>query len=359
MSSGLQTINRTVQIWLFKADLPARIRLWRKLGKLLADGIPIVMALEALRDLRRKDEPMYMALNEWVIAMKNGKKFNEVIKDWVSSEERMLMMAGDQAGSLPQSMQSLIKVSEAKQKIKSAVISGISYPFTLLVVTFLGLYLFNYKIVPAFTQAVKGANWTGMASYVISFSSFMQEWYVWIVLIFVGLVVGMFVSMPMWASKSRVPFDRHVPYSIYRVMQGSSWLIALSALTESGLRLESAMEQLMNASSPWAKTRIRAAIKALKSGKSFGQALSHTGYEFPDREIISDLHIYASKGGFDQAIKTVAEDWINEAVERIQKLMQQVFNVSLVLLTVIIGFEVAGILSMQMQFSSNVRGTGF
>lgn len=351
----VQDLHRQAQMLLFKSDLEARVRLWRKLEKLLSDGIPIVAALQALRDLRPRGEAMHFALNEWAIAMANGRSFHQAIGGWVNSEEKMMVMAGDQAGALAQSLRSMIKVAQARQKIRGAVRSGLAYPTVLMLVTFGGLYLFSYKMVPAFTQSASGVAWTGMARTVVDVAGFVQGWLFWMLAMLVCLLTGVWVSLSQWAGRSRVRFDRHVPYSIYRVVQGASWIIALSAMIESGLRIESAMGHLMRSASPWAQERIGATLRALKSGFNIGQALSTTGYEFPDREIIADLHIYGGKSGFDEALKLIADDWISQSVEKIERLMKQVFNVALVTLTLVIAFQVTGLMALQMQFSSQVR----
>lgn len=351
-------LERKLNIFLFKMDVRGRIKLWRKLGKLLSDGIPIITALEELRDLRSKKEPMYLALKEWAAVMNNGKKFSDAVKPWVSTEESMLLLAGDQSGSLAQSMQSVVKVTKAKQSIKDAVLSGIRYPLFLIILAFAVMFMFSYKVIPAFAKASRGDKWTGMARTMIDVSHFMQNWLVWIALAAVILIVGVLVSMPKWSGPSRTAFDRYPPYSIYRITQGATWIIALSALIQAGMRIEMAMEQLMGNASDWARVRINAALRGMKSGKNLGQALVMTRFEFPDKEIISDIQVYSNKSGFDEALRIIGEEWITESVERIQELMKKVFSGTLLIAGAVIMFMLSGMLAMQMQLTQIIQQAG-
>jgi type II secretory pathway component PulF len=354
----LKDIERNVNIYLFKSDTNGRVKLWRKLSKLLSDGIPIITSLDELRNVRLKKDATYFALKEWAAVMKNGKRFSDATLDWVTSEEAMLLMAGDQAGALAISMQSVIKVTKAKQSIKSAVLNGIAYPAFLFILAFAVMFMFSNKIIPAFAKAARSDNWVGIARTMIDVSGFVQHWFVWMVLGVIILIAALLISMPLWSGPTRTIFDRYPPYSIYRIQQGASWLIAMSALIQAGVRIESAMEQLMAKSSNWAKVRIFAALRGMKSGKNLGAALVQTKYEFPDREIISDIQIYANKSGFDEALRIIGDEWITESVDRIQEMMGKVFAVALIFAGGVIAFMVAGMFAMQMQLSQLMQHAG-
>lgn len=335
----------------FKSDAKTRQRLWKKLSKLIHDGIPVIPALQEIRSLKKPTAPISIALEDWIRGLNNGKKISDAVKPWVSTEESMLIMAGEQSGTLDTALDSVVKVSKAKAEINSAVLAGILYPFFLVILAFGVLYLFGYKIIPAFTKAARGDAWYGVARLMIDVSSFVQHWLHWVLAFAVLLVIAFFVSLPRWNSRTRIVFDRFPPYSIYRVMQGSSWLIALSALVQAGVRIESAMEQLAQGASAWSAVRTSAALKGLRSGRNLGESLERSGYEFPDPEIISDIRIYATKSGFDEALKIIGNDWITESVDRIKMLMNLVFGLAMILVGGLIMFVVAGLIAMQLQLT--------
>lgn len=354
----LEEINKAFVRWQFKSDAKTRQGLWRKLAKLLRDGIPMISGLQEIRNLKKPSAPISVALDEWIRGMNNGRKLSDVILPWVSAEEGMLIVAGEQSGMLDEALDSVVKVSKAAAAIKGAVIAGLAYPTFLLVLSFGALYFFGFKIIPAFSKAARPDAWVGMARTMVNASAFIQNWLLWIAVLAVLIIVGFFVSLPRWNSSARVMLDRYAPYSIYRVMQGSSWLIALSALVQAGMRIETAIEQLARNAQSWARVRMDTALKGLRAGRNLGDSLERSGYEFPDREIISDIRLYATKSGFDEALRAIGDEWITESVERVKALMQVIFGVSMLLVGGVVMFIATGFVAMQMQLTQILQRAG-
>lgn len=347
----LDELNLKFAIFQFKGDAKTRQRLWKKLAKLIKDGIPIIPALTEIRGLKKPTAPISLAITDWIKGMNEGKKIADVVRPWVSTEESMLIMAGEQSGSLDTALDSVVTVSVARSQIKSAVVGGIAYPFFLFILSFCVLYLFAFKIIPAFTKAARGDAWHGVARVMIDTAHFVQNWIWYCAVAFIIIIVAFFVSMPHWNSSLRTKLDKFPPYSIYRVMQGSSWLIALSALVQAGTRIESAIEQLSSGTSAWASVRMQSALKGLRAGQNLGVALEMSGYGFPDPEIISDIRIYSTKSSFDEALKIIGNDWITESVDRIKALMAIVFGATMMLVGSLIAFVVSGLIAMQLQLT--------
>jgi type II secretory pathway component PulF len=337
--------------WQFRSNTKARQNLWKKLSKLLRDGIPIIAGLQEIRSLKKPTAPIAVAIEDWIRGMNNGRKLSDVIQPWVSAEESMLIIAGEQSGTLDDALNSVVKVSQAAAGIKSSVIAGLAYPTFLLILSFGALYFFGFKIVPAFSKAARPDAWVGMARIMIDAAGFIQNWLHWIAVAVVILVIAFFTSLPRWNSSARVVLDRYPPFSIYRVMQGSSWLIALAALVQAGVRLESAIEQLGQNASAWARVRSDAALKGLRAGRNLGESLQTSGYEFPDREIISDIRLYAAKSGFDEALRLIGDEWITESVARVKTLMNLIFGVSMLFVGGVIMFIASGFLALQLQLT--------
>lgn len=330
-----------------------RQSLWVKLGKMTSNGMSLLNAINEIRDRKIKagqsGHPVTLALMEWSRQLRNGQRLSGAIADWATDEEVMLIKAGEQSGKLETALNSTIEVMNAKKEIRSAVLGGILYPIFLFAIAFAVLYLFGFKIVPAFTNVVHGAEWKGLAHVMVKISEFTRSW-LWLVIVaIVGLVVAFFVSLPRFDGPLRIRLDRYAPYSIYRVMQGSSWLIATSALINAGLRNEAVLEQLMETASPWLKRRLHACLQGMRSGHNMGEALERSGYEFPDREIIADLGVYASLSGFDEALSNAGRQCLTESVVDIKLKMKVIFGVSILVVGAVIGIMVSGMMAMQLQ----------
>lgn len=343
------------KFWFKHVDHATRRRLWLKLAKLIANGVQILQAVDSIKDRRiaagGKGEPETLALEDWSTAMRNGERLSSAMQNWVTTEEMMLISAGEQSGTLDTALLSAARVMEARKRISAAVYSGLAYPFVLVLMAIGVLFLFGFKIVPAFTSALQGAEWHGMARVMIIISNIAHDW-LWLILpMFALLIVAFFMTMPRLDGPLRIKLDRYPPYSIYRVMQGSTWLIALSAMVEAGLRIEVALEQLAQNATPWLNRRIMACLSGMRSGYNMGDALARAGHEFPDREIIEDLGVYSSLSGFEEALSILGREWLDESVEQIESRMKIIFGVSLLLVGLLIAFLVSGMIAMELQMT--------
>lgn len=349
---NIESVNFAFNQYQFKSNTEARQRLWRKLGKLLKDGIPIIAGLKEIRALKKATDPISVAIDDWLRKMNNGSSLSDAIKAWVPSEEFMLIVASERSGVLEAGLTSVVKVSKAKAAISAAVYGGVIYPGFLILLAFAMMHMFSTKIVPAFTKAARGSDaWIGMARIAVDVASFMQVYLMWLLVAFVLFCILFLVSLSRWDSPLRTRLDRYPPYSIFRIMQGSSWLIALASLVEAGERIEDAVVLLADGSSKWARVRMNAALKGLRAGKNIGVALDKSGYGFPDREIISDIQLYSTKSGFDEALRIIGNDWVAESVDQIARLMKVVFMFALTAAGAVIIFVVSGLLSMQLQLA--------
>lgn len=338
----------------FKGNSGIRIRIWRKLAHLLSDGISLIESLRLIRKSMASQSAGYAALSAWIKGIENGRDLGVCVKDWVHSEEYMLIVSGESSGTLPASMMSIVKGMRAKAQIRSAIWGGLAYPIFLVILAFAFLWLLGFKLVPAFTSAVRmdEVQWFGFASVVITLADFVQNWLPAIGIGLAIVAVLFFVSLPIWNSGIRTVLDRYAPYAIYRILQGATWLIGMSALIQSGVRIEKALELTAGSATPWAKVRIVGALRGLRSGRSFGEALQETGYEFPSRDVVADIVVYSGHAGMDEALRKIGDEWLEESVLQIQQMMRVLFSVSLVFVGLTVLLTVLGVMDLQQQLSA-------
>ncbi len=350
---------RFAQFWFKNIDHAARRRLWLKLAKLIGNGVQILQAIDSIKDRRiasgGQGQPETMALMAWSAALRNGARLSRAMQGWVSVEEIMLISAGEQSGTLEASLKSAARVMEARKRIAGAVYAGLAYPFVLILMAISVLSLFGFKIVPAFTAVLKGTEWHGIAKGMIFLSNFARDWLWLVVPIIAGMIVVFFMTLSRFDGPIRTRLDRYAPYSIYRIMQGSTWLIALAAMVEAGMRIEVALEQLSASAGPWLKRRISTCLAGMRSGRNMGDALARAGYDFPDREIIEDLSVYSSLSGFEEALSMLGREWLEESVEQIESRMKVVFGISILIVGGLIAFLVSGMMAMELQMSQAMQ----
>lgn len=352
-------LNREFAIFQFKADSHRRIRLWRKLARMLSNGVPILTALEDLykrSKTKGAKHPDTIMFTEWMRALKNGEHLSVAIESWVPQSESMIISAGEQSGDLINAFESAISITAAGNEIRGAVISGIAYPMILFSLAIGLMWLFGTKVIPQFSRIVgDDSKWTGLAATTIKLSNFTQHYLIFVVIVvlaFIGLIIYL---LPRWDSQLRILMDKMPPFSIYRLTNGAAWLISLSALIRAGVRLEQALLKLSQHSGKWMKNRIAAALSGMRSGLPLGDALARSGYNFPDEEIIDDLIVYSKLSGFDEALSILGKEWIAEGVARIKGQMRILNGIAILFVAVVIAVEAGGIFAMQTQLQTIIK----
>lgn len=350
---SLDRFNYAWSLWNFKVSTQSRRRLWLKLSKLLENGVNIIQALESIRTRRLRsnsaNDPTVIAIGEWLKKLHNGASFSQAIANWVPDDERMLISAGENGGELESVLISTTEIMDGKSRIKSAILGGTIYPLVLICLAFGMLYLFGVKVIPNFSRIVPEDKWTGMAAFMVVLSKFVQNW-LWVFgVAFLSVVVAFVVSLPRWDGPLRTKLDKYMPYSLYRLSVGSSWLLSFAALVRAGMQAKVALQNMQVTASPWLANRLQACLRGVNSGYSVGESLELSGKGFPDLEIIDDLAVYSALSGFDEALSMLGREWIATGVEQVKVKMAILFSFAIVMVGGILSLMVSGMIAMQLQ----------
>jgi type II secretory pathway component PulF len=337
-----------------------RLRLYRKIGTMLANGLPLLRVLDELylrasAHGRRPSQPQAIALAEWKRAVQNGRTLAEGLRDWVPQAEQLVILAAEQSGRLEAGLAAVIDVVQAARRIRSVITGGAAYPLLLLAVVLCYVYLFAAWVIPEFARVSDPSGWRGAAQGLHLVSQWVQHWMAYAVLALVLLLAAVWHSLPRWRGSARLLADRLPPYSIYRMVSGSGFLFAFSALLSAGITVEKALLRLYECASPWLRERLEGALLGVKSGLNCGEALKNSGYGFPSPEIVDDLCVHAEYRGFPEALKTTADEWLNDGVERISVQMKFLNALAIAVLALVIAGLAGGLFSILQQLGASTR----
>lgn len=337
-----------------------RVRLYRKIAKMLANGLPLLRILEELRDRashngRKPDEPLAIVLDDCRRLVQNGRMLSEGLEWWAPKTERMILMAGEQSGNMEIALLALIDVVQAQRKIKAVILGGVAYPMAILFLIIVYIYMFGTRVIPEFTRIVDPSGWHGAAKSLYIMSLVVQNWMLYFVVALVLVLIGIAAAMPRWRGNVRVFFDRYAPFSIYRLVTGSGFLLAFSALQSAGVTVEKSLTRLAELADPWLRERLDGALLGVRSGLNCGEALRNAGYGFPSEEVIDDLCVYAEYRGFGEALKLLADEWMEEGIEQISVQMKVLNGFSIATLAIVIGWLVTGFFGIQHEIAAMTR----
>ena len=338
----------------------ARVRLYRKIAKMLTNGLPLLRILEVLRERashngRKPQEPLAIVLDDCRRQVQNGRMLSESLEDWAPRTERMILLAGEQSGNVEAALLAVVDVVQAQQRIRAVIVGGLVYPFSILVLILGYVYLFGTKVIPEFTRITDPANWHGPARSLYVMSEVVQHWMPAIVGTLVLALAGIGIAMPRWRGDLRVFADRFAPFSIYRLVVGSGFLLAFSALQTAGVTVEKSLSRLSDMADPWLRERLDGALLGVRSGLNCGEAMRNAGYGFPSAEVIDDLCVYAEFRGFGEALKVLADEWRDEGIEQISRQMKVLNGAAIIAMAAVIGWLVTGFFGIQHELATMTR----
>lgn len=351
-----------MQKWLFDLSVAfefnasERLRFYNKLSQLLENGVSLDVALQQLERLasKKRGSILPQLYGRWRRSVANGINFGKCLAPYIPNSEAILIETGADSGYLILAMKNAAQAVEQQGKVKKAIISSAAYPAVLTAMLIGAMVLASYQVIPTFDEIIPIEEWTGL-SYTVAVAAEFFRYYGWLIgLVMLLIIVGISISMPRWAGKSRIPFDGIVPWNFYRMWQGSAFLLSVSSLMNAGVKLdENSLSKLSKSADPYLQRRIKAIRKEMASGANFGDALARSGYNFPDQELISDMQIYASLRGFEDNITKITNDWVDGLIEEVQVAMKVVNTVVLFLIAIVIGMLILAFFGVFQQINSS------
>lgn len=331
-----------------------RIKFYNQLSMMLENRVMLVDALREMLNVASDNgkvrTTMTILLKSCFDALSEGKSFSEAMTPWVNANEVAVIAAGEQAGDLVSSFRDAIAMIESGAQVRSAVVGASIYPIVLISMLCVLLNIIGNSLVPKLSSVSDPTNWEG-AGYVLYVLGEFVIHYGKFALIGVAVMVIMIaLSFPLLGGKVRNILDKIPPWSLYRVIHGSIFMLNVSLLLRSGMMLQSALELLAKrAGSRWLRVRIRAVLDRIAGGSRFGDALRDSGYDFPDSAAINYLRLLSGLQGFDESMAKFARYWLEGTIAKVR-------SISRVFLIVAI-FSMGAMLVLVVTAVSDIEGS--
>ena len=352
---NLADINRYYAMIICRMSNGARLKIYRKLISLLRNRFSLMDALDRIRgiitnDGKNPDEPLALAILYWSRSLQNGNPFSVALEGWAPASERLMLSVGD-VSHLEGALENLIKVTEGTTKMKQPLVSAISYPMFLSMMTVLIIYAIGVYMVPPMMSAAPNTRWTGSARDLVQLSVWIQKNWLFAFSFLPTVFFLIYLTLGRWKGKTRSWFDNVPPWSLYRIFVGVTWMLAMAALVRAGTPVSQALRSLRHDASPYLLYRIDSALVFINNGDNLGEALNKTGLGFPDKEIIGDLRIYSEMDNFQGALDQMANEWLENSVTGISQKAAVLNMVATLFVSVAIAWAVMGTFSMQDQIT--------
>lgn len=335
-----------------------RLKIYRKIASLMKNRFSLMSALDMIHDSisdggKKNDEPMAIAIACWGRALNNGLPFSDALKGWAPDRERLMLSVGD-VSDLESALLNLIRVTEGSTKMIRPIISAIAYPTFLFLMAVLIIYGIGVYMVPPMLDAAPGTRWTGLARDLVGVSDWIKDYWILAFAALPTIMVIIYATIGIWTGSIRAMVDNIPPYSLYKVFVGISWLLALSALVKGGTPVSTALRALRRDSTKYLQERIDKTLIFINNGDNLGQALQKTRLNFPDKEVVADLKIYSELDNFEEALESLANEWLEESVYLIEQKAAILNMVAILCVAGVIAWAVMGTFAMQDQITSSM-----
>lgn len=335
----------------------ARVRFYNKLARAMERRQNIKQVLEKMRyRLELKADSRRLVLRRWIAELNNGSTFSAATEGFLPASERMMLAAGEVNGNVALGFRSAEYLATAARRIRGAMAGALAYPIGLLIMLGVLLYVASFKLLPIMEGILPVEEWPMLARGFHALTSYVQNFGLITVLLFlVGIVVAV-RTMPTWGGDLRAWLDGRIPpWTIYREIQSSSVLIALAAILDAGDPIDDAIEMQRRMAPPWLQKHLSNWLKNMRAGQPPGQA-ANTGLFGP--AVQEDLEDYTDSGSLEEAMKDIGKYVIEDTIERITKQAWILNGVILVLVTATLLWMYGSMTMIGMAIqSASSRGT--
>jgi type II secretory pathway component PulF len=344
----------------------ARIEFYEAMTLLMENGVLLNDALKEMYKVasdegRKPKNPRAIILYDCMMGVAEGRTLSTVLSAWVGPEECSLIAAGEKSGRLvddedgPGAFSQAIKVITAKRQIMAAILMATVYPTVLGALSVVLLNMVSTQLVPKLAKTTNPENWEGAAALLYAIAQFVTGYGKLALAGLLVLLAGIFGSLPYLRGDLRYYLDKVPPWSVYRMLHGSTFLLNVAVLLQAGIKLQDALALLSDTAKPWLKERIEAAKYGIGIGGNLGVALHKAGYDFPDRKAVQYLMILSNREGADKAIARFGDRWLGESIRKIQSTAKVALAMGVLLIGGLMLIVIAGAGGIQDAIQAGVR----
>lgn len=303
-----------------------RIELYDDFRQYLLDGLSALETFSKLIDNytrrgRNPGNPVGQILKECRDNLKSGFSLAESLREWIPDQELSIIESCDTAGRVADGFLNAIFIAEGTEKISRSIKSTLMVMTYMFSLSFSIVVMFCVLLVPVLKQNVPLEKWNFLQLGVWYFYVVVTEYWYLILTVMVAVSFVVFKSLSVWTGNIRFFFDKLPPYSIYKRLNGATFILNVNAMLSAGIPMETAINNMVSScQSPWLLERLDAIHSAIESGEdNLGTALDVTGYEFPGDAAIIKMKSLFETSNAEGSLKRFAGKWLDKTVSSVEK----------------------------------------
>lgn len=311
--------------------------------------------LIASKDGKKPKEGVALILMDIRKRLENGLTFGEAMEPWAPVDDVMVLNAIENSPDFAGSLSNYLELDKRRRAMIGKMIGGMMYPMILLLGAYALVVYFGNSVMPQLNDIYPMEKWAGPAYVLKLMAIFAQNYVVPVTAFIIIAFVAIILSLKRWTKYGRKFADRLPIYSIYRAYTGVNFLVAMAALTNGGMKVSNALDNLIPKSTPYVRRRLQLTKLGLLSGKNLGQALYDTKTDWPDPGINLNLKVFAQTQDLSASMDKISKESLNKTEKKMDKALAGLkFFAMMTVFGVLVGV-MAGIFTLQGQLGSEAN----
>lgn len=341
-----------------KLKLKSVVIFCRQLGTMIKAGIPIIQALEMLRNKadNAKSLRIFNRIYEDVQKGNSLSKSMEMQKGAFPNLLINMILAGELSGTLDDSLMRMADHYEKELKINSKIRSSSLYPIILGIVSIAVILLLVIFVLPTITAMFAAEDMPWTTKIILDFSYFLIN--NWLTIIVVLLLIFVTIRLSLNIHEIRVKFDKTKLFlpiigKLNQTIYSARCARALASLYSSGVQtidmLETTSQVLNNA---YLEEVFVDVIMSVSKGELISKAINDTSSFDP--MLSSMIYIGEESGSLGDILNSTADYFDNEADVALQRMVSLMEPIMIVVLGIVIGFIVISIIQPIFQMYQSI-----
>ncbi|MCD4485203.1 hypothetical protein LQR31_12015 [Chromobacterium vaccinii] len=269
----------------------------------------------------------------------------------VPADDLMVIGSGER-GDLPEALRFLARVVKIREGNAKAIKMAVALPIFLLILMSgvqLGVAI---GMMPIMEQIMPAERFPFIGKVLYYLSAAIRDFWFLIYGLPVLLGFAYFWSLPRWTGPLRNRLDRHLPYSVYRDLKASEFLVSLAALSQANTAVFDAVMLLERGATPWMRWHLARIRISLTANRSILKAMD-TGLF--SEEIFDRLSEYSERSNFEDGIRKIGLGTIEEIAEAIGERSAIMRNALVVMVGGFILLTIAGMMMTALEAGNQIQ----
>ena len=304
------------------ADLE-RVVLYKYLASRVRAGHDVGTSLDKLLATAylRKTARLKAVLTIAIQRFHNGAKLAESLNGYIPQIEHLMVMTGDQSGSLPATLAQLVDSIMRDRKMRRQFRKSLTPSVLLLAFGVAAIFGVALYVVPQYRSIVNPSEVHGLSAVVFSVATPVG---IAALVTVIGLLFGFAIWLARAARTVDAPWRRWIenipnsPFAFYRDWMSLIWLRMHLIMLKAGVLEREALQAAMTNSTPWLARRLALVKHHIeRTGKKLPAALVAT-YEvtnFPAPLLIEEIEQSGDVADTSGALEKALAVWEEEFVE--------------------------------------------